>query len=91
MIKRSTLTFGSLLILCLQVFTQTITITPAAPVSFCTGDSVTLVAQVSGGGYGTDSYSFQVVPFHAEMPFPAKAPYTRLPTAARLCDWLVLS
>jgi hypothetical protein len=55
-----------LLFVVLQVYSQTITILPSTALSICQGDSVTLVAQLTGGGYGTNSYSFEVVPFHTE-------------------------
>ncbi len=67
MIKRSTFLLTQLLLLVvIQVHSQTITIVPNTPLSICQGGAVTLSAQLSGGGYGTNSYSFEVVPFHTE-------------------------
>ncbi|MCX6245856.1 MAG: hypothetical protein NTU98_14265 [Bacteroidetes bacterium] len=67
MLKRFILILGSLLLCVIRLFSQTISITPTAPIAFCQGDSVTLVAHITGSGYGTDSYSFQqVIPFEQE-------------------------
>jgi uncharacterized protein (TIGR02145 family) len=66
MMKRFTLFFAQCLLFVIPAFTQTISISPAEPVSFCQGDSVLLSAQITGSGYGTNSYSFQVVPYHVE-------------------------
>jgi uncharacterized protein (TIGR02145 family) len=67
MIKRFTfLLTQSLLFVVLQAYSQTISITPDTVLSICQGGSVTMAAHITGGGYGTNSYSFEVVPFHTE-------------------------
>ena len=67
MLKRVTFLLTLFLLLCvLHVYSQTINITPAVIDTICPGNSVSLVAHVAGSGYGTDSYSFQVVPYHVE-------------------------
>jgi hypothetical protein len=67
MIKRFTFLLTQLLLFVVwQVHSQTITILPSTALSVCQGDSLTLVAQLTGTGYGTNSYSFEVVPFHTE-------------------------
>jgi uncharacterized protein (TIGR02145 family) len=67
MIKRFTFLLALFsLLLVLQVNSQTISITPVIIDTICPGDSVRLVAHVTGFGYGTDSYTFQVVPYHTE-------------------------
>jgi len=67
MIKRGTILLTLLFLLFgLQDYSQTISITPAFPDTLCQGDSIIMVAHVSGSGYGTNSYSFEVIPFHVE-------------------------
>jgi uncharacterized protein (TIGR02145 family) len=67
MVKRFTYFFTICIqLFVLQLYSQTINITPVIIDTVCPGDSVKLVAHVTGTGYGTDSYSFEVVPYHVE-------------------------